>query len=285
VSSAVRTAVLAWSAEGWRDLPWRSTRDPWAVLVSEVMLQQTQVARVEPRWQAFLSRWPTPSACAASSPDEVVRAWAGLGYNRRALNLHRCAAVVVERHGGFLPGDLDALRALPGVGPYTARAVLAFAFGHDVGVLDVNAARVLTRGLAGRRLAPAELQRLADSLVPPGQGWGWNQSLLDLGAQVCTAGVPRCERCPIRANCAWRAVGGPDPAAPTTRQSRFAGSDRQGRGRLLDALRAAALTSDAVAVACGWPGDGERAARIADGLVADGFAVRDDRGALSVRRS
>ncbi|MCU1351641.1 MAG: mutY, partial [Acidimicrobiales bacterium] len=152
--------LLAWFAERERDLPWRRTRDPWAVLVSELMLQQTQVARVLPRYAAFLDRFPTPAVTAAGSVADVVAAWAGLGYNRRAVSLHRCAAAVVSDHGGRLPADLAALRALPGVGPYTARAVLAFAFERDVGVLDTNAARVLARR-SGRPLRPAEAQAAA----------------------------------------------------------------------------------------------------------------------------
>jgi A/G-specific adenine glycosylase len=256
------------------------------VLVSELMLQQTQVARVVPRWHAFLARWPTAPACAASSPDDVVREWAGLGYNRRALNLHRCAVAITNDHGGTLPDDRDSLLALPGVGPYTARAVQAFAFGRDVGVLDVNAARVIARALAGQSLAPADAQRRADAIVPPGDGWRWNEAVLDLGAQVCTARAPRCERCPISKRCVWRAAGGPDPAARRTpRPPPFEGSDRQGRGRLLDALRAAPVPAHATPAACGWRGDEPRARRIADALVADGFAARDERGELSLRRS
>jgi A/G-specific adenine glycosylase len=283
--AALAEGVLAWSAVGWRDLPWRRTRDPWAVLVSELMLQQTQVARVVPKWEAFVARWPTPAACAAASPDEVVRAWAGLGYNRRALNLHRCATAVVERHAGSLPDDFDALRALPGVGPYTARAVLAFAFGRDVGVLDVNTARVVARSAAGRPVPPTELQRIADALVPSGRGWEWNQAVLDLGAQVCTARTPRCDRCPIRSHCAWRVAGGPDPVPQRTPQGRFEGSDRQGRGRLLDALRRAPVDPAELSSACGWPDDEPRARRIVEGLVADGFVGRNELGELILRRS
>lgn len=168
-----------------RDLPWRHTRDPWAVLVSEVMLQQTQVARVAARWSAFLDRFGTPAACAAATVAEVVAAWAGLGYNRRAVALRAAGAACVERHGGPVPATLADLRALPGVGAYTARAVLTFAFEQDVGVLDVNAARVLARAVAGRRLSGGEAQALADASVPPGAGWAWNQAVLDLGAAVC----------------------------------------------------------------------------------------------------
>src|SRR5690606_14991271 len=143
VVEVVPADLLGWFSGVARDLPWRRTRDPWSVLVSELMLQQTQVARVLPRYSAFLARWPTPAMCAAASVGEVVEAWAGLGYNRRAVHLHRCAVVVVDEHGGRLPTDLPGLLALPGIGPYTARAVLAFAHEADeVGVVDTNAARV-----------------------------------------------------------------------------------------------------------------------------------------------
>ncbi|HET9442365.1 MAG TPA: A/G-specific adenine glycosylase, partial [Acidimicrobiales bacterium] len=217
---AVGPALLAWAAGHGRDLPWRRTRDPWAVLVSELMLQQTQVPRVVPRYSAFLSRFPTPAACAAAAVGDVVREWAGLGYYRRAVSLHRAATACVEHHGGTLPDSLDGLLALPGIGPYTARAVLAFAHGRDVGVLDTNAARVLAR-LHGRRLGRAEAQRAADALVPPGQGWAWNQAVLDLGATVCVRPVPRCDGCPVRAACAWARAGhpGPDPAVASAGSS------------------------------------------------------------------
>jgi A/G-specific adenine glycosylase len=245
------------------------------VLVSEVMLQQTQAARVIPRWHAFLDRFPDPPACAAAPAGAVIEAWAGLGYNRRGLALHRCAQVVVAEHGGRLPPDLAALRALPGIGPYTSRAVLAFAFEHDVAVLDTHVARILARQ-AGRRLRPAEAQALADDQVPVGEGWAWNQAVLDLGAMVCRSRNPRCGGCPVSPTCAWRGAGD-DPAVGSagvsTPQSRFEGSDRQGRGRLVDALRRGPV--DDVARAAGWPDDPQRAERVAATLVADGLAVRD----------
>jgi A/G-specific adenine glycosylase len=261
-----QTAVLEWAPSGWRELPWRRTRDPWAVLVSELMLQQTQAARVVPKWHAFMERWPTPAACAAAHAADVVRAWAGLGYNRRALQLHRCAEIVTSSFGGALPSELGMLQALPGIGPYTARAVLAFAFGRDVGVVDTNVARVVSRAIDGAR-AP---QEEADALVPPGRGWAWNQALLDLGATICTARAPHCSSCPVAGLCAWRKGGGEDPFARRPRPPRFEGSDRQARGRLLDALRAGPVVD--VPSACGLGSDARRATRIADGLVSDGFA-------------
>ena len=265
-----RTALLAWAPSGWRELPWRRTRDPWTVLVSELMLQQTQVGRVVPRWEAFMARWPTVAACAAAPQSEVVRAWSGLGYNRRAINLHRCAIAVAARPDGALPAELGALMALPGIGPYTARAVLAFAFGRDVGVLDTNAARVITRAAVGRPVARAALQRVADEVVPVGHGWEWNQAVLDLGATVCAA-RPACAACPLAAVCAWRRSGGADPAARTRGQGVFAGSDREARGRLVEALRRGPIAD--AALACGYPDDTERVTRIVDGVVADGFAT------------
>jgi A/G-specific adenine glycosylase len=243
------------------------------------MLQQTQVARVVPRWEAFLARWPTVVACAAAPQGEVVRAWSGLGYNRRAVNLHRCAVAVCADHGGALPDDLDALMALPGIGPYTARAVLAFAFGRDVGILDTNAARVVTRAAVGRAVGRAELQRVADGLVPAGRGWEWNQAVLDLGSTVCAA-APRCAGCPLADVCAWHRTGDPDPAAPVRAQGPFAGSDRQARGRLVEALRRGPV-ADAAQV-CGWADDPHRVARIVDGVVADGLAAAE-RGVLVLR--
>ncbi len=270
--------LIAWSASSGRDLPWRRSRDPWAILVSETMLQQTQVSRVVDRWQAFMARFPDAAGCAAADVGEVIRHWAGLGYNRRAVNLHRAATEVRARHGGVVPGDLTALLALPGVGAYTARAVLVFAYERDVGVVDINAARVLSRAVAGRRLGLAEAQRLADDLVPASAGWAYNQAVLDLGATICTP-RPACDRCPVGAGCAWRMSGwsAPDPAVGSAgtgaRQSVFAGSDRQGRGRLIDALRSGPLERADLAEAAGWAHDPERAARVAAALVAEGLAV------------
>jgi A/G-specific adenine glycosylase len=273
--------VLDWGERHRRELPWRATRDPWAVLVSELMLQQTQVARVQSRWTAFLERFPTAEACAREGVAEVVRCWGGLGYNRRALYLYRCAVEVVTSCGGTLPDTLDGLLGLPGIGPYTARAVLAFAHAVDVGVLDTNAGRVLARAVAGHRLGRADAQRLADAVVPLGEGWAWNQSILDLGATLCTTRDPMCEQCPLAGGaCRWEAAGRPEPdpavgsAGTSSRQARFAGSDRQGRGRLVDSLRrgpVGAADGD-LADACGWGDDPGRARRIAQDLVTEGMA-------------
>jgi len=266
--------VLAWGAPRLRDLPWRAIRDPWPILVAEVMLQQTQVPRVIPKWVSFCAAYPTPAACAAAPLGDVLRHWQGLGYPRRARNLWEAATLVVERHDGSLPDDLDALRALPGIGPYTARAVLAFAFERDVAVVDTNIARVLAR-LAGARLTSRAAQALADSFVPQGAGWAWNQMLMDLGATVCRP-TPRCDQCPLAASCAWHVAGHPEPdpaigsAGVSTRQAPYDGSDRQRRGDVLRALH-----------------HGPRPAadfepRIVAGLVADRLVVRTDDGTLSL---
>jgi len=277
-------ALHAWGEAVRRDLPWRRTRDPWAVLISEAMLQQTQVARVAERFDAFLGRFPDPASMAAAPLGDVLDAWAGLGYYRRARDLHRTAMAIVERHAGCVPDGLAELLALPGVGPYTARAVLVFAFEQDHGVVDTNAARVLARAFRGAPMGAGSVQRLADALVPPGAAWTHNQSMLDLGATVCVARVPRCTGCPLAAGCAWRSEGGGDPDGPvvdparttagTSRpQARFDGSDRQGRGRLLAALRSGATVArhqlDTVTT---W-GDVARSLRVADALVADGLAI------------
>jgi A/G-specific adenine glycosylase len=283
----LRADLLDWSErEGWRDLPWRRTRDPWSVFVSELMLQQTQVPRVLPRYAAFLRRFPTVRACADAPVGDVVRMWAGLGYNRRAVNLHRAALACVADHDGELPSSLEDLLALPGVGPYTARAILAFAHERDVAVLDTNAARVVAR-VGGTTLSLRDAQGAADALAPVGQGWRWNQAILDLGATVCTKRAPRCERCPITRSCAWFASGhhDPDPAlgsgGTSGHQSTFAGSDRQGRGRLVDALRLGPVPIDDVPTITGWATDPARADRVAASLVADGLArLSPDRSTL-----
>jgi A/G-specific adenine glycosylase len=267
------------------------------------MLAQTQVVRVVPKWEAFLGRWPDPESCARAPLAAVIAAWAGLGYNRRAVWLHRAAVIICECHGGRVPSDLAGLTSLPGVGEYTARAVLAFSFEQPVGVVDTNAARVLARAVRGRTLSCAEVQVEADSLVPPGQGWAWNQAMLDLGAALCTSRRPACDECPLGAGtaktrlCSWARAAGPDPAVGSAGtsgvQSPFAGSDRQGRGRLLAYLTAASrpgqeagldngieIGPDALAAVAGWPHDPQRARAAAVSLVHDGLAEMAADGTL-----
>lgn len=275
--TAEQRRVLTWAEANRRDLPWRRTRDPWRVLVAEVMLQQTQADRVVAHYEAFIAAYPDPAACAAAPLDEVLRAWVGLGYPRRARNLHATATLVVERHGGTVPGDLDDLLALPGIGPYTARAVLAFAFEQDVAVVDTNTGRVLARR-AGERLTPARAQAAADAWVPAGHGWAWNQGLLDLGALRCRPTDPECTGCPVRRTCAWARSGwpAPDPAARSagvsTPQAPFAGSARQARGRLLRAVAVAPVRCHDVAAVLEWGDrDDHEVEAVVDSLAADGL--------------
>ena len=278
----LRRAVLGASGHSWRDLPWRATRDPWLVLVSEVMLQQTQAARVVEPYRRFVARFPTADACADAGTAAVVREWAGLGYNRRAVNLHRAARAVAEHHGGRVPAGLAELRALPGVGPYTARAVLAFAFERPIAAVDTNVARLLSRAVVGRPLGRAQAEAVGDRLVPPVDAWRFSQTLFDLGARYCRARGPSCVVCPLRARCRWALDGHPEPdpgRSGARRQGVFAGSDREGRGRLVDALRRGPVRKGALGPAAGWAGDPRRAARVAETLVAEGIAAWRD-GAL-----
>jgi len=235
---ALNQSLSLWASEALRDLPWRSTRDPWAVLVSEVMLQQTQVSRVEPKYLEFVERWPSPQALTKSNISDLLKFWQGLGYPRRARNLYDSAHRIVQIHDCKVPSTLEDLLLLPGVGPYTARAVLVFAFELAVGVLDTNVGRLLARW-SGRSLGPKEAQRIADELVDPERPWLWNQGLFDLAALRCSKRNPRCSGCPVEELCSWRGVGD-DPAtgsaAVSTIQAPFQGSDRQARGRLLKAL-------------------------------------------------
>ncbi len=265
--------LLGWGLPRLRDLPWRHTRDPWRILVSEVMLQQTQVPRVIPKYHAFLDAYPTTAACAAASLADVLRLWQGLGYPRRARNLQLAAQHVERECNGHFPDSLDALLALPGVGPYTARAVLAFAFERDVAVVDTNIARVLAR-VAGHRMTPKQVQSAADALVPDGDGWAWNQCLMDLGATLCRPGVPQCSLCPLLPTCAWHGEGD-DPAigsaGVSVAQARFDGSDRQARGRLIKALGEQPLAIAAVAAVMQRPHD--RAMALVDALVAEGLVA------------
>jgi A/G-specific adenine glycosylase len=236
--------VLHWYAEHARDLPWRDPGvSPWGVLVSEVMLQQTPVARVVPVWHAWLDRWPTPADLAADSPGEAVRAWGRLGYPRRALRLHQAACAVVERHDGALPTDHADLLALPGVGEYTAAAVASFAFRQRHVVLDTNVRRVLARSVGGQELPAPAITRAerdrAAALLPdvPEVAATWSVAVMELGALVCTAATPRCGACPLAACCAWLLAGSPAYEGPVRPAQRYAGTDRQCRGRLLGVVR------------------------------------------------
>lgn len=272
--------LLRWYETQARDLPWRRTRDPYAILVSEVMLQQTQVERVIPKYRDFLDRFPTLAALAEAPAADVIRAWAPLGYNRRAVNLQRLARTVVEAYGGLLPSDATALRALPGVGAYTAAAVACFAFGRPEAAIDTNVRRVLRRLEGPGQMNEAEVRQVAEAYLPIEQAADWNQALMDLSATICRAGTPLCLLCPVRSVCrsaargireagvGWQTAG---KAAP------FKGSDRYLRGRIVDMLRAevAGRSVDDLATALDLT-DGDALARLERLLLAlerDGLLV------------
>ncbi|MBW3602955.1 MAG: A/G-specific adenine glycosylase [Actinobacteria bacterium] len=279
-----REPLLAWYRRHARPLPWRRTHDPFRILVSEVMAQQTPVARAAPAWTAFVARFPTATVLADAPVADVLRAWRGLGYNRRAVNLHRAARTVADAHDGRVPAAYAELVALPGVGDYTAKAVLAFAFRRDTAPVDTNVARVLARVGPTSPRGRAELAARATALVPPGRGPEWSQALMDLGATVCLPRAPRCGGCPAAAWCGWRAsTSRPDPAATAPVRPRpqgaFGGSDRYHRGRLLDALRRGRLPAGDLPAAAHLRDDPGRSAAIAGSLVRDGLAEWAD-GAL-----
>lgn len=271
--AAIQQQLLNWFAETGRDLPWRKTRDPYHILVSEMMLQQTQVDRVRPKYEAFLAAFPTLADLAMAPTADVIKAWAGLGYNRRAVNLQRIARAITDGYGGTFPQEVAELQKLPGIGPYTAGALACFAFEQDVAFTDTNIRRVLLRAFVGPEIDPAtlpdrELLTLAQQLVPSGQGWSWNQGIMELGALLCTAAAPTCWRCPLREQCksyaAWRTAdetlfnqdtdqdtdqAAAYPVADRPRAARkvaeqtsqpFVGSNRYYRGRLVKQLRALA---------------------------------------------
>jgi A/G-specific adenine glycosylase len=272
--------LATWYEEhGRHELPWRHTRDRWAIHVSEVMLHQTQVARIAPVYDAFLDRFPTPTAMADAGPGAVIEAWGRLGYPRRALRLHACAAAIVDRHGGTVPSTLEDLLALPGVGTYTARAVAAFAFRQRHPVVDTNVRRVVARAVAGvadagqvttaadlvavEALLPADPERAATASV----------AFMELGAVLCTPRAPRCTECPLWMICAWRRSGGVVPDGPSRRRQRYAGTDRQVRGLLLAVLRDATGPVPGQRLDLVW-GDPIQRERALSGLVEDGLVRR-----------
>ena len=279
--------IVDWFATAARDLPWRRPGvDAWAVLVSEVMLQQTPVARVEPLWREWLARWPTPSSLAAASPAEVIRAWGKLGYPRRALRLREAAAAIAERHGDVVPSSVSELEALPGIGTYTARAVACFGYGRRQPVVDTNVRRVVARLVHGR--AEAENARASDladiaALAPEDdeRAVRFSVAIMELGALVCVAATPRCGACPVRDRCAWRLAGSPAHDGPARRVQKFAGTDRQVRGRLLDVLRAASGPVDAAALEPAWD-DAAQRGRCLDSLLTDGLVEQTPDGLFTL---
>jgi A/G-specific adenine glycosylase len=287
MASPYLAPVSAWYAEHARVLPWRDpSASAWSVLVSEVMLQQTPVARVLPAHAAWLARWPTAGALAAATPADAVRQWDRLGYPRRAVRLHASARLIMDRHGGQVPDSAEHLRALPGVGAYTAAAVASFAYAQRHAVLDTNVRRVLARvvsGLGQPGPTPSAAERvLAESLLPAGgrEAARWSVAVMELGALVCTAARPRCADCPLAPQCTWLARGRP-PAAPSRAAAGYEGSDRQCRGRLLAMLRDARGPVAPAALAGAWNDSGQRARSLA-ALIADGLVTRCADGSLAL---
>lgn len=279
LNDQITTALLRWGSSELRDLPWRRTNNAWCVFVSEVMLQQTSVARVLPKYEAFIERFPTPQSLAEASLGDALALWHGLGYPRRCRNLQASAQIIYTHHGGEVPDTLEAMLALPGVGAYTARAVLSFAYRQDVAVVDTNVARIIAR-IKGVPLKARELQERADELLPMGLSWEWNQVMMDFGAHVCVARSPKCSQCVVQDICVWR--GGsdsPDPAPATAGtskpQSRFEGSDRQARGRAMKAAIKNELSHADVVEAMQLEHDPARAQRLIESLLSDGLLSHD----------
>jgi A/G-specific adenine glycosylase len=276
-TTTLADVLVPWFRAHARDLPWRRPgTTAWGVLVSEIMLQQTPVARVEEPWRAWLERWPRPSAMAAAPASEVLRAWGKLGYPRRALRLHAAAQAIAADHGDVVPADVETLESLPGIGTYTARAVAAFAHGQRVPVVDTNVRRVVARAVLGRADAGAAASRdLADTaaLLPDDTADAATMSaaLMELGATVCVARTPRCTDCPVAGACAWQRLGRPAGDGPARKAQRWAGTDRQVRGRLLDVLRGAPGPVPAEALDAAWLTDPAQRARCLDSLLVDGL--------------
>ena len=281
-------SLLRWYAAQARDLPWR--RDGvtgWQILMSEVMLQQTPVARVAPIWEEWVRRWPVPSAMAASSRAEVLRAWGKLGYPRRALRLHECAGVLATEHGDRVPEDVDVLLTLPGVGAYTARAVACFAYGQRVPVVDTNVRRVVARAVHGRAEPgnPSTTRDLADveSILPGPRARAatFSAALMELGATVCTARNPDCGRCPLP-DCAWVQAGRPAHDGPPRKVQKFAGTDRQVRGRLMAVLRESTTPVERPLLDSVWPADPGQRDRALHSLLVDGLVEQTDDGRFAL---
>lgn len=277
--SALHEPVLEWYYEHARELPWRGPKaSAWSVMVSEFMLQQTPVARVLPVHEQWLARWPTPADLAAEPTGEAVRAWGRLGYPRRALRLHAAAVDIVERHGGEVPASYDELRALPGVGDYTAAAIATFAYGRRHVVLDTNVRRVLARSIQGVEFPSTAVTRAEREValeVLPGDeptAATWSVAVMELGALVCTAANPRCADCPLADLCAWRAAGHPAYDGPPRKVQTWAGTDRQCRGRLLAVLRDSDGPVHRSRLDAAWSEETQRvrclASLVEDGLVA-----------------
>ena len=285
--SPISAELVGWYAHARRDLPWRRPEvTPWQILVSEFMLQQTPVARVAPIWLDWIARWPTPSATAAASAADVLRAWGKLGYPRRAKRLHECAIAVATEHDDRVPDDVEVLLTLPGVGSYTARAVACFAYQQSVPVVDTNVRRVVARAIHGLADAgsPSAVRDLADvsALLPDDETAPvFSAALMELGATVCTARTPQCGACPLSV-CAWRAAGHPSATAVRRPAQRYAGTDRQVRGRLLDVLRASTSPVERQQLDVVWLTDTAQRDRALDSLLVDGLVEQTTDGRFAL---
>jgi A/G-specific adenine glycosylase len=280
--------LVDWFDTHGRELPWREPEcTAWGVLVSEIMLQQTPVARVRPIWEEWLTRWPVPSALAAESQGEVVRAWGKLGYPRRALRLHAAATAIAAEHGDVVPSDVDTLLALPGIGAYTARAIVAFAYGKRAPVVDTNVRRVVARAVHGAADAgpPSNTRDMADveAMLPleDARAARFSAAIMELGALICTARSPSCADCPLYPDCAWQRAGKPAYAGPAKQVQRFAGTDRQVRGLLLDVLRGTEGAVEKKALDVVWSDAGQRD-RCLDSLLVDGLVEQTVGGLFSL---
>ncbi|WP_347956346.1 A/G-specific adenine glycosylase [Gordonia aichiensis] len=275
--------LVNWFGSAHRDLPWREPGiSGWQILISEIMLQQTPVARVIEPWTQWVQRWPVPSSMARETSGEVVRAWGKLGYPRRAMRLHECSRILAAEHGDVVPADVDVLLTLPGIGDYTARAVACFAYGQSVPVVDTNVRRVIARAVHGREqpgnparrdLADAAALLPADDTAPI-----FSAAVMELGALMCTARNPRCDECPLLGTCRWVARGRPAHDGPARRTQRYDGTDRQARGRLLDVLRDTRGPVERARLDLAWTTDTAQRDRALDSLLVDGLVEIDDDG-------
>ncbi|MGB3303553.1 A/G-specific adenine glycosylase [Gordonia sp. (in: high G+C Gram-positive bacteria)] len=279
--------LLEWFGTSRRDLPWREPDvSGWQILISEIMLQQTPVARVIEPWNRWVERWPVPSAMARETSGEVVRAWGKLGYPRRAMRLHECSQILAAEHRDVVPDDVETLLALPGIGDYTARAVACFAYGQSVPVVDTNVRRVIARAIHGRAqpanpskrdLADAEALLPDDETAPE-----FSAALMELGALVCTARNPACDDCPLVETCRWVALGKPAYDGPPRRTQKYDGTDRQARGRLLDVLRATTGPVERARLDLAWTSDPGQRDRALDSLLVDGLVEVTDDGLFAL---
>lgn len=289
VKVAVESSVLLkWYADTARDLPWRRGGvSAWQILMSEIMLQQTPVVRVAPIWEEWVERWPVPSAMAASSQAEVLRAWGKLGYPRRALRLHECAGVLAAHHGDIVPDDVDTLLTLPGIGSYTARAVACFAYGQRVPVVDTNVRRVVARAVHGNAepANPSNTRDLADvaELLPRTRTRAatYSAALMELGALICTARTPKCDECPLP-NCAWVVSGKPAHTGPPKKVQKFAGTDRQVRGKLMAVLRERHHPVERAQLDIVWLTDPGQRDRALHSLLVDGLVEQTEDGLFAL---